>query len=489
MSVVSVRDLRKEYGALTAVDGISFEIGEGEVYALLGENGAGKSTTVEILEGHRKRTSGDVTVLGADPGTATRDFRDRIGIVLQTSGVEHELTVREAVDDLRLVATASAGRSTEVDRAGRPRRRSSTSASARCRAASAGGSTSPSGSSAARRCCSSTSRPPASIRPPAARPGSSCAPLCSGGTTVLLTTHYLDEAEHLADRVGVLAAGRLVAEGTPEELIGGPARRSCASTCPPGTTAADLAGVRAGRGGGRRRPGRVHDDDADVGRPRRHRLGAGAGHRADRARRDPAVAGGRVPAARRRAGRGGRRDDGFPSPPRPAGPPRRATRCGCSLRTPIAVFFVILLPLIMLVLFNALFGGNTVDTGSGEWPLSQFYTGALAAFTAVSATFTNLANTVPIRRDEGVLKRWRGTPERPWVVLGGMIGSSIVLAAVGVDRDARARRRRLRPRHRRGQGAGGDRHVPRRRGLVRGHGHGGRRAVPERRRRPRRWPT
>jgi ABC-2 type transport system permease protein len=102
------------------------------------------------------------------------------------------------------------------------------------------------------------------------------------------------------------------------------------------------------------------------------------------------------------------------------------------VRTPIAVFFTLLLPLMMLVLFNALFGGSDVDTGSGEWPLSQFYTGALAAFTAVSATFTNLANIVPIRRDEGVLKRWRGTPQRPWVYIGGLIGSAIALAAVGV---------------------------------------------------------
>lgn len=101
-------------------------------------------------------------------------------------------------------------------------------------------------------------------------------------------------------------------------------------------------------------------------------------------------------------------------------------------RTPIAVFFTLLLPLIMLVLFNALFGSSEVDTGVGRWPLSQFYTGALAAFTAVSATFTNLANVVPIRRDEGVLKRWRGTPERPWVLLGGLIGSAVALAALGV---------------------------------------------------------
>ena len=100
-------------------------------------------------------------------------------------------------------------------------------------------------------------------------------------------------------------------------------------------------------------------------------------------------------------------------------------------RTPIAVFFTIALPLIMLVLFNALFGDNEVNTGAGEWPLSQFYTGGIAAFTAVSATFTNLANVVPIRRDEGVLKRWRGTPLPPWVYIGGLIGSAIALAATG----------------------------------------------------------
>ena len=95
MTVVAVRNLVKDYGPARAVDGISFEIESGEVYGLLGENGAGKSTTVEILEGHRRRTAGDVTVLGEDPGAASRSFRDRIGIVLQTSGVEPVLTVRE----------------------------------------------------------------------------------------------------------------------------------------------------------------------------------------------------------------------------------------------------------------------------------------------------------------------------------------------------------------------------------------------------------
>jgi ABC-2 type transport system permease protein len=100
-------------------------------------------------------------------------------------------------------------------------------------------------------------------------------------------------------------------------------------------------------------------------------------------------------------------------------------------RTPIALFFTIMLPLIMLVLFNALFGGNTVETDQGSWPVNQIYTGGLAAFTAVSATYTNLANMVPIRREEGVLKRWRGTPLPTSVYLGGYVGSAIVLAAAG----------------------------------------------------------
>ncbi len=101
-------------------------------------------------------------------------------------------------------------------------------------------------------------------------------------------------------------------------------------------------------------------------------------------------------------------------------------------RIPVALFFTLALPLIMLVLFNALFGDSTVETdGGGEWPVRQFYTGGLAVFTAVSATYTNLANLIPIRRDEGVLKRWRGTPLPTWAYIGGMVGSALVLAIIG----------------------------------------------------------
>ena len=102
------------------------------------------------------------------------------------------------------------------------------------------------------------------------------------------------------------------------------------------------------------------------------------------------------------------------------------------LRIPVAVFFTVGLPLIMLVLFNALFGDATIETEDGTWTLSQFYTGGLAAFTAVSATFTNLANMVPMRRDEGVLKRWRGTPLPTWIYLAGFIASAVIIAFVGV---------------------------------------------------------
>ena len=171
MPAITVRDLRKHYGDIRAVDGVSFEVDEGEVYALLGHNGAGKSTTVEILEGHRKRTSGEVTVLGHDPGTAGREFRDRIGIVLQSSGVEHELTVAEAVDDLRLLLPPPARRSPRSSSSSASAS-SSTGASGTCRAASAGGSTWRWASSGSPTCCSSTSRRPASTRRPGARRGS-----------------------------------------------------------------------------------------------------------------------------------------------------------------------------------------------------------------------------------------------------------------------------------------------------------------------------
>jgi ABC-2 type transport system ATP-binding protein len=240
-AVIEVQDLRKEYGPLAAVDGVSFEIGEGEVYALLGENGAGKSTTVEILEGHRPRTSGRVAVLGTDPGRAGRDFRDRIGIVLQSSGVEHELTVREAVSIYGSCYSQRRGFDEVVELVGLvpqlDQRVGTLSGGQRRRLDLALG-------IVGRPALLFLDEPTTGFDPAARRQAWELVrQLCVGGTTVLLTTHYLDEAEHLADRVGVLAAGRMVAEGTPDQLVGGGGTTVVRFDLPRGTTAADLAGV------------------------------------------------------------------------------------------------------------------------------------------------------------------------------------------------------------------------------------------------------
>lgn len=217
MPAIDVCDLHKHYGDNLAVDGVSFNVAEGEVYALLGHNGAGKSTAVEILEGHRTRSSGSVSVLGFDPAKAQREFRDRIGVVLQTSGVENEFTVREVID---LYASAYRRRRTldeVIELAGLEEkvdaRVGSLSGGQRRRVDLALG---------------IIGRPdvlfldePTTGFDPAARRKSwdLIEALGDDGVTVLLTTHYLDEAEHLADRVGMLASGKMIAEGTPAELI------------------------------------------------------------------------------------------------------------------------------------------------------------------------------------------------------------------------------------------------------------------------------
>ncbi|MGB3734460.1 MAG: ABC transporter ATP-binding protein [Ilumatobacter sp.] len=219
MAAIEVHDLHKHYGDNHAVDGVSFHVEPGEVYALLGHNGAGKSTAVEILEGHRTATSGEVSVLGFDPAKADREFRDRIGVVLQSSGVENEFTVREAVDLYGSVyrnprtldeVIGLVGLEDKVDE-----RIGSLSGGQRRRVDLALG-------------IIGTpdllflDEPTTGFDPSARRLSwDLIEELGSSGATVLLTTHYLDEAEHLADRVGVLANGRMIAEGTPSELIDG----------------------------------------------------------------------------------------------------------------------------------------------------------------------------------------------------------------------------------------------------------------------------
>ncbi|MEN3342280.1 MAG: type transport system ATP-binding protein [Actinomycetota bacterium] len=219
MSAISVRGLRKSYGELAAVQGVDFEIEEGEVFGLLGPNGAGKTTTVEILEGYRRRDAGEVTVLGHDPERPGPSFRQRIGVVLQQSQLWQNLTVRE----MHAVFAGYYERARDVEEVielvGLQDKRD-----ARVKTLSGG---------QKRRLDLGVAlvgdpdlvfldEPTTGFDPAARRAAwEMIRSLRSLGKTVLLTTHYLDEAEQLADRVAVLREGRIVREGTPRELTAG----------------------------------------------------------------------------------------------------------------------------------------------------------------------------------------------------------------------------------------------------------------------------
>jgi len=220
--VVSVRDLRKSYGAVTALHGVSFDIERGETFALLGPNGAGKSTTIEILEGYRNRSGGDASVLGTDPGVGGLAWKARLGIVLQSSGESGAVTVREQLDHFAsfypdprpvdeviaavgleskhktLIRNLSGGQKRRVDVAlgviGRPE-------------------------------LLFLDEPTTGFDPEARHQfWQLVRQLKSDGTTILLTTHYLDEAAQLSDRAGVIADGRLIGIGAIDEIGGADAR-------------------------------------------------------------------------------------------------------------------------------------------------------------------------------------------------------------------------------------------------------------------------
>ena len=217
-SPIHVRGLRKAYGSRAAVDGIDLTVASGEVFALLGPNGAGKTTTVEILEGFRERDAGEVRVLGEDPQTAGLRWRDRLGIVLQASTGLDLVTPREALASTAKVYSrprdveeviAAVGLTDKADDrigklSGGQRRRVDVAL----------------GIVGAPELLF-LDEPTTGFDPQARRDfWGLIESLAEGGTTILLTTHYLDEAEHLADRVGVIAAGRMLALDTPANLGG-----------------------------------------------------------------------------------------------------------------------------------------------------------------------------------------------------------------------------------------------------------------------------
>ncbi len=216
MGVIEVRDLRKSYGTVAAVDGVSFDIEEREVVSMLGPNGAGKTTTTEILEGYRGRDSGGVSVLGFDPASGGRDYRERIGIVLQEAGFEDQFTVgellrlqagfyphpRPVADVIAMIGLEEKADARVKTLSGGQRRRLDLGLGI-----------------VGNPDVLFLDEPTTGFDPSARRRAWDLVDaLRDLGTTILLTTHYMDEAENLADRVIVLNHGRIVAEGTPEQL-------------------------------------------------------------------------------------------------------------------------------------------------------------------------------------------------------------------------------------------------------------------------------
>lgn len=215
---VEVTDLRKSYGAVEAVRGISLTVAEGEVFALLGPNGAGKTTTVEILEGFRRRDGGHVSVLGFDPARGERRLKEQLGIVLQTSGVDPYLTVAETVDMFRGYYPKPRPRDEVIELVGLTEKRDS-----RVTKLSGG---------QQRRLDVAIAlagdprllfldEPTSGFDPGARRNAWEVIKNLAGlGKTIFLTSHQMDEVQYLADRVAIIAAGRVVAEGTPDTLAG-----------------------------------------------------------------------------------------------------------------------------------------------------------------------------------------------------------------------------------------------------------------------------
>jgi ABC-2 type transport system ATP-binding protein len=217
-SAIVVNDLTKSYGGTPALRGVSFEVAEGEVYGLLGPNGAGKTTTVEILEGYRDRDGGEANVLGHDPANSSGGFRERIGVVLQQSELNPLLTVGEThrlfagyyseprdVDEvIELVGLAEKRDARVKTLSGGQKRRLDLGVAL-----------------VGNPDLVFLDEPTTGFDPAARRTAwNMIRSLRALGTTILLTTHYLDEAQQLADRVAVLSGGVIVREGSPAELIG-----------------------------------------------------------------------------------------------------------------------------------------------------------------------------------------------------------------------------------------------------------------------------
>src|SRR3954451_16258042 len=238
-AAITVRGVRKSYGSVQALDGVDLTVRRGEVLALLGPNGAGKTSLVEILEGHRVADAGDISVLGHDPAKHERAFRERIGIVLQEEGLEENLTVREMIELYGAPYPNPRPADEIIELVGlteqREKRAGTLSGGQRRRLDLAVGITGDPE-------LIFLDEPTTGFHPAARRRSwELIADLKDLGKTILLTTHYMEEAQFLADRVVVVANGRVIAEGTPDTLGRGQAEAALVTfRTPAGFDASEL---------------------------------------------------------------------------------------------------------------------------------------------------------------------------------------------------------------------------------------------------------
>ncbi|MGH9136893.1 MAG: ABC transporter ATP-binding protein [Acidimicrobiales bacterium] len=244
-AAIEVTGLHKSYGDVDAVRGIDLWVALGQVFALLGPNGAGKTTTVEILEGHRDRDAGEVRVLGHDPALGERPLKERIGIVLQETGIEQYLTVEEVIDLQRGYYPSPRPLDEVIELVGLEEKRHSrvgklSGGQQRRLDVALGLAGDPD--------LVFLDEPTTGFDPSARRSAWQMVKnLQTLGKTVVLTTHYMDEAQYLADRVAVIAAGRIVAEGTPSSLVAAAGAGRARVTCRlPGGRAVPRAIAAAG---------------------------------------------------------------------------------------------------------------------------------------------------------------------------------------------------------------------------------------------------
>ncbi len=448
---ISVRGLVKSYGGVEVVRGIDLDIVAGEIFALLGPNGAGKTTTVEILEGFRERDRGEVDVLGEDPGRDSSELKRRMGVVLQSNGVEPYLTVHEtlamyagfyphprAVDDvIDLVGLGAKSDERAVRLSGGQQRRLDVAI------ALVGDPD-----------LLFLDEPTTGFDPSARREAWEVIKNLSAlGKTVLLTTHYMDEAQYLAADVAVIADGRIVARGTPGTL---------------GHRELQRARVRFRPGDGPLPPAHLHGsvdaegfvefstedattalfeltswarenhrplDGLEVVRPSLEDVyleltGAGASDAPSVAVDPPDQSLAPNPVAPPRS-----------APPETTWTSRVARTINLTFsqaryvnkafwRNPARAFFTFAFPLMFLVIFTSIAGNFKVNLGTRVVTSATYYVASMGAYAVINACFQSLSVAIAFQREAGILKRIKGTPLPRFSFLGGRIVHAMAVSFI-----------------------------------------------------------